>query len=120
MPDCKDYGTPAAVSDQLVTVEIDGRSVTVPDGTSVMRAAEMLDTSIPKLCATDRLERPTRDEDAACHPRRTHARSPESGGPFSRAIDIPRIEALLAKPGVFGFLFLGLLVVFLLVLLVPG
>ena len=48
MPDCKDYGTPAADSDDLVTLQIDGQSITVPAGTSVMRAAEMLDTGIPK------------------------------------------------------------------------
>ena len=35
-----DYGTPAPrVASTLVTLEIDGQSVTVPQGTSVMRAA---------------------------------------------------------------------------------
>jgi len=29
-----DYGTPASASQQLVTLEIDGKSVTVPAGTS--------------------------------------------------------------------------------------
>ncbi len=48
-----DFGTPASVSDQLVTCIIDGREVTVPAGTSVMRAAAEMGTNIPKLCATD-------------------------------------------------------------------
>ena len=52
----KDLGTPARTSEKLVTLEIDGRSVTVPEGTSVMRAAALADVAIPKLCATDSLE----------------------------------------------------------------
>jgi formate dehydrogenase major subunit len=52
----KDYGTPASVSETLVTIEVDGVEVTVPDGTSVMRAAAQADINIPKLCATDSLE----------------------------------------------------------------
>lgn len=52
----KDYGTPARLSEILVTVEIDGIEVTVPEGTSVMRAAALADINIPKLCATDSLE----------------------------------------------------------------
>ncbi|PWC76231.1 formate dehydrogenase subunit alpha [Azospirillum sp. TSH64] len=51
-----DYGTPARVSETLVTLEIDGRSITVPDGTSVMRAAMDAGITVPKLCATDSLE----------------------------------------------------------------
>ena len=39
-----------------VTLEIDGREVTVPAGTSVMRAAALADVAIPRLCATDSLE----------------------------------------------------------------
>ena len=35
----KDYGTPAVKSDRMVSVEIDGHAVSVPEGTSVMRAA---------------------------------------------------------------------------------
>jgi len=50
-----DYGTPARIGAD-VTVEIDGRSVTVPEGTSVMRAAAEAGIDIPKLCATDSLE----------------------------------------------------------------
>ena len=34
-----DFGTPMSVGKQLVTLSIDGVSVTVPEGTSVMRAA---------------------------------------------------------------------------------
>jgi formate dehydrogenase major subunit len=48
-----DFGTPKAKSSVMVTLEIDGQSVTVPEGTSIMRAAMELGTKIPKLCATD-------------------------------------------------------------------
>ncbi|WP_343655012.1 formate dehydrogenase subunit alpha [Cupriavidus sp.] len=51
-----DYGTPAIDSDTLVTLEIDGVSVTVPAGTSVMRASAEAGIGVPKLCATDSLE----------------------------------------------------------------
>ncbi len=51
-----DYGTPAAKSEQLVTLTIDGAPVTVPAGTSIMRAAMEMGTEIPKLCATDMLD----------------------------------------------------------------
>ena len=55
-----DFGTPAvADSDNtviMVSVEIDGQKVTVPAGTSVMRAAMTLGTKVPKLCATDSVE----------------------------------------------------------------
>ncbi|MBO9602151.1 MAG: formate dehydrogenase subunit alpha [Novosphingobium sp.] len=50
-----DFGTPAVKSDELVTLTIDGREVTVPAGTTVMRAAAEAGGSIPKLCATDSL-----------------------------------------------------------------
>ncbi|MFO0991529.1 MAG: formate dehydrogenase subunit alpha [Hyphomicrobiales bacterium] len=50
-----DYGTPKSKSEKLVTLEIDGHEVTVPEGTSIMRAAMELGTKIPKLCATDSL-----------------------------------------------------------------
>ncbi|HMG49271.1 MAG TPA: molybdopterin-dependent oxidoreductase, partial [Inquilinus sp.] len=52
----QDFGTPARLSPTLVTLEIDGQIVTVPAGTSVMRAAAEAETAIPKLCATDSLE----------------------------------------------------------------
>jgi formate dehydrogenase major subunit len=51
-----DAGTPARHSEQQVTLEIDGRAVTVPAGTSVMRAAAEAGVRVPKLCATDTLE----------------------------------------------------------------
>jgi len=50
-----DLGTPAA-SGPPVTLSIDGVSVTVPGGTSVLRAAAEAGTHIPRLCATDSLE----------------------------------------------------------------
>ncbi|MEA2756632.1 MAG: formate dehydrogenase major subunit, partial [Aliidongia sp.] len=50
-----DFGTPERTG-APVTLEIDGLSVTVPAGTSVMRAAVELGTQIPKLCATDSVE----------------------------------------------------------------
>ncbi|HEY8118694.1 MAG TPA: formate dehydrogenase subunit alpha [Methylophilaceae bacterium] len=52
----KDYGTPTKISEKLVTVEIDGQQVSVPAGTSIMRAAIETGINIPKLCATDSLE----------------------------------------------------------------
>lgn len=52
----QDFGTPARISPNMVTLEIDGEAVTVPAGTSVMRAAAEIETAIPKLCATDSLE----------------------------------------------------------------
>jgi formate dehydrogenase major subunit len=51
-----DYGTPAPKSEKTVTLTIDGQSVTVPEGTSIMRAAMEAGTQIPKLCATDMLD----------------------------------------------------------------
>ncbi|VCU71835.1 Putative formate dehydrogenase [Pigmentiphaga humi] len=51
-----DYGTPARISAQAVTLEIDGVAVQVPAGTSVMRAAAEAGINVPKLCATDSLE----------------------------------------------------------------
>jgi formate dehydrogenase major subunit len=51
-----DYGTPASKSENDITLTIDGVSVTVPEGTSIMRAAMEVGTEIPKLCATDTLK----------------------------------------------------------------
>ena len=51
-----DFGTPLVTSDKIVQLEIDGVSVSVPEGTSLMRAAVEAGTMIPKLCATDSLE----------------------------------------------------------------
>ncbi|HEY2132944.1 MAG TPA: formate dehydrogenase subunit alpha [Acetobacteraceae bacterium] len=55
-----DYGTPAVSQNasQIVTVTltIDGMSVAVPEGSSVMRAAMLAGVEVPKLCATDSLD----------------------------------------------------------------
>ena len=51
-----DYGTPAPKTDKTVCLTIDGFAVTVPDGTSIMRAAMETGIKVPKLCATDMLE----------------------------------------------------------------
>ncbi len=51
-----DWGTPRRESTTEVTLEIDGNSVTVPAGTSLMRAAVDAGIQVPKLCATDSLE----------------------------------------------------------------
>ncbi len=50
-----DYGTPAVESEREVTLNIDGVPVSVPAGTSLMRAAVKAGVMIPKLCATDSL-----------------------------------------------------------------
>ena len=51
-----DFGTPAVQSNEMVTLTVDGREVTVPAGTSVMRAAAEIGGQIPKLCATDNMK----------------------------------------------------------------
>jgi len=51
----EDLGTPAA-NGESVTLNIDGAEVTVPAGTSIMRAAAAAGGAIPKLCATDTLK----------------------------------------------------------------
>jgi formate dehydrogenase major subunit len=51
-----DLGTPTAAVGNEVTVHIDGCAVTVPAGTSVMRAAALAGVKVPKLCATDTLK----------------------------------------------------------------
>ncbi len=51
-----DHGTPQRDSTSIETVTIDGVSVRVPRGTSIMRAAVAAGVKIPKLCATDSLE----------------------------------------------------------------
>ncbi|HEU0222378.1 MAG TPA: formate dehydrogenase subunit alpha [Paracoccaceae bacterium] len=50
-----DLGTPAREG-APVTLFIDGVAVTVPAGTSIMRAAALVDHPVPKLCATDSME----------------------------------------------------------------
>jgi formate dehydrogenase major subunit len=51
-----DYGTPESAATEQVTLTIDGQDVTVPAGTSIMRAAMEAGIRIPKLCATDTLD----------------------------------------------------------------
>jgi len=56
MDDTKDFGTPKINSEKLVTLTIDGIDISVPEGTSLMRAASEAGISVPKLCATDNLD----------------------------------------------------------------
>ncbi|MFM2052405.1 MAG: hypothetical protein RL456_442, partial [Pseudomonadota bacterium] len=54
-----DHGTPVSrlgADAEPVTLTIDGFEVTVPKGTSLMRAAVDAGIQVPKLCATDSLE----------------------------------------------------------------
>src|SRR5690606_5585546 len=51
-----DLGTPPSAAVEPVTLTIDGNEVTVPAGTTVLRAAATANINIPKLCATDNLE----------------------------------------------------------------
>ncbi len=51
-----DLGTPASEQGVSTRLIIDGREVEVPAGTSIMRAAKLAGTTIPKLCATDMLD----------------------------------------------------------------
>jgi formate dehydrogenase major subunit len=51
-----DYGTPPSPAAAQVTLTIDGHQVTVPEGTSVMRAAMEAGITVPRLCATDSLD----------------------------------------------------------------
>ncbi len=52
----RDLGTKPVDGDATVAVTVDGREITVPEGTSVLRAASLAGIDIPKLCATDRLD----------------------------------------------------------------
>ena len=56
MDDTKDFGTPKKSSEKLVELNIDGIEVSVPEGTSIMRAASEAGVNVPKLCATDSLD----------------------------------------------------------------
>ncbi|MFA6219913.1 MAG: formate dehydrogenase subunit alpha [Erythrobacter sp.] len=49
----QDFGTSRVAAGEPVALTIDGRKVTVPAGTSVMRAARESGGDIPSLCATD-------------------------------------------------------------------
>ena len=51
-----DFGTPASEATENVALTVDGMPVTVPAGTSIMRAATHAGIPVPKLCATDSLE----------------------------------------------------------------
>tara|TARA_R110002110_G_scaffold91264_2_gene237443 strand:- start:60718 stop:63567 length:2850 start_codon:yes stop_codon:yes gene_type:complete len=51
-----DLGTPGRTSQKQVSLNIDGVPVTVPEGTSVMRAAAEAGIKVPRLCASDSLE----------------------------------------------------------------
>ena len=51
-----DYGTPRSRAMEEVRLTIDGQTVTVPTGTSIMRAAMDAGIKVPKLCATDSVE----------------------------------------------------------------
>ena len=57
----KDYGTPAVrIDDERSTIfvglTIDAQQVSVPRGTSIMRAAALININVPKLCATDSIQ----------------------------------------------------------------
>jgi formate dehydrogenase major subunit len=52
----RDLGTPESLQTRQISLTIDGTQVTVPEGTSVLRAAALAGINIPKLCATDTLE----------------------------------------------------------------
>jgi formate dehydrogenase major subunit len=51
-----DLGTPRGRSNVMVSVLVDGVPISVPAGSSVMRAAAEAGIKIPKLCATDQLQ----------------------------------------------------------------
>ncbi|MEI2764650.1 MAG: formate dehydrogenase subunit alpha [Dermatophilaceae bacterium] len=50
-----DLGTPRGAGPASVSATVDGRAVSVPAGTSVLRAAAEAGIDIPRLCATDSL-----------------------------------------------------------------
>jgi formate dehydrogenase major subunit len=52
----QDLGTPQKVSETMVRLTIDGMQISVPEGTSVMRAAAEAGVKVPRLCATDSLD----------------------------------------------------------------
>jgi formate dehydrogenase major subunit len=54
--DHEDLGTPLPQAATSVALTIDGREVTVPAGTSLLRAAGLAGVHVPKLCATDTLK----------------------------------------------------------------
>jgi formate dehydrogenase major subunit len=52
---CTPFPVPV-LGQKSVTLHIDGTLVNVPEGTSVLRAAALIGTKIPKLCATEMLD----------------------------------------------------------------
>jgi formate dehydrogenase major subunit len=52
----QDLGTPASGETGQVALSIDGSEISVPVGTSIMRAAALAGTQIPRLCATEDLQ----------------------------------------------------------------
>ena len=56
MDDTKDFGTPKKNNSKTVNLTVDGFSVSVPEGTSIMRAASEVGIGVPKLCATDSID----------------------------------------------------------------
>src|SRR3546814_15769791 len=54
---------PALATGRNVTLTIDSETVTLPEGISIMRAASLTGTAIPKLCASDNLESFGRSEE---------------------------------------------------------
>lgn len=51
-----DFGTPKSKSENMVSIIVDGFEVSVPEGTSVMRASQEAGIKVPKLCATDMVD----------------------------------------------------------------
>jgi len=51
-----DYGTPLPKAESTISLEIDGKPICVPAGTSIMAAAQLGGVSVPRLCATDSLQ----------------------------------------------------------------
>ena len=49
----EDLGAPPSESATMVQLTVDGKTVTVPEGTKVIRAAALAGINIPKLCASD-------------------------------------------------------------------
>ena len=56
MDDTKDFGTPKKNNTKTVNLTVDGFPVSVPEGTSIMRAASEAGIGVPKLCATDSID----------------------------------------------------------------
>ena len=43
----KDYGTPKKISEKYISLDIDGVTVSVPEGTSIMHAAQLSGVQVP-------------------------------------------------------------------------